>query len=494
MKNKLLIRIFLCFAVTLMLFSGIVGGIFLLIYTKNTIRTYRSDFIQKSEALAHTLSVYFENNLPEDYCFEDGLNVEMKQANLGLGLYLDFMDDIALSNLWIVDRETQTIHVEFGKYNISYSSIPADVRVLIDSAMEGETAISERWGASSLKKNFVIAAPIKFSDNTTFAAVVIHARSKAMYNNVVEAWYVLIGSLFMTLLVSLVPSYLFSRMIVRPLKKMADTTNEMTEGNYTVHTGIRQRDEVGVLANNIDVLASRLEIASKESMRLEQMRKNYISNISHELRTPVAVIRSSLEALCDGIVTKKDMVEDYHREMLSESIHLDRMVNDLLELSRLQNPDYSIEKRGVNLVSVAEDAVRTLRHIANKAGRTILLEKNSSSFPFYGDYGRLRQMLVTVLDNAVKFSWEGEPIRVNVAVDHEHCTISITNKGAGISPEDLPHIFEEYYTQWGENNSSGTGLGLAIAKRIAERHDIVITASSRPEKDTVFTFEAFHRF
>lgn len=205
MKNKLLIRIFLCFAVTLMLFSGTVGGIFLLIYTKNTIRTYRSDFIQKSEALAHTLSVYFENNLPEDCQFEDGLNLEMKQANLGLGLYLDFMDDIALSNLWIVDRETQTIHVEFGKYNISYSSIPTDVRVLIDSAMEGETAISERWSGSFLKKNFVIAAPIKFSDNTTFAAVVIHARSKAMYNNVVEAWYVLIGSLFMTLLVSLIP-------------------------------------------------------------------------------------------------------------------------------------------------------------------------------------------------------------------------------------------------------------------------------------------------
>lgn len=494
MKNKLLIRIFLCFAVTLMLFSGTVGGIFLLIYTKNTIRTYRSDFIQKSEALAHTLSVYFENNLPEDCQFEDGLNLEMKQANLGLGLYLDFMDDIALSNLWIVDRETQTIHVEFGKYNISYSSIPTDVRVLIDSAMEGETAISERWSGSFLKKNFVIAAPIKFSDNTTFAAVVIHARSKAMYNNVVEAWYVLIGSLLMTLLVSLIPSYLFSRMIVRPLKKMADTTNEMTEGNYTVHTGIRQRDEVGVLANNIDVLASRLEIASRESMQLEQMRKNYISNISHELRTPVAVIRSSLEALCDGIVAKKDMVEDYHREMLSESIHLDRMVNDLLELSRLQNPDYSIEKRGVNLVSVAEDAVRTIRHIANKAGNTILLEKDTSSFPFCGDYGRLRQMLVTVLDNAVKFSWEGEPIRVTVAVDNDHCIIAVANKGAGISPEDLPHIFEEYYTQWGENNSSGTGLGLAIAKRIAQRHDIVISVASAPEKDTVFTFEAFNRF
>lgn len=492
MKNKLLTRIFLCFAMTLMLFSGILGGIFLLIYTKNTIYTYRTDFIQKTEALAHTLSAYFEDNLPEDSYFEDGLSQEMKQANLGLGLYLDFIDDIALSNLWIVDQKTQTIHVEFGKYNITYSSIPVDVRTIIDKAMEGETAISEEWGDSFLKKNFVIASPIQFSDGKTFGTVVIHARSKAMYDSILEAWFVLVGSLIMTLFVSLIPSYLFSRMIVRPLKRMADATNELTEGNYTVQTGVSRGDEVGVLANNIDVLASRLFSASQESLHLEQMRKTYISNISHELRTPVAVIRSSLEALCDGIVNKKEMVDNYHQEMLSESIHLERMVNDLLELSRLQNPDYSIEKAAINLLSPVEDAVRTCRHMALSAGRTVKLEKNAEAFPYYGDYGRLRQMFLTVLDNAVKFSDWDEPIYVKVEVRAEQCKTSITNRGQGITTEDLPHIFEEYYTRWGENNRSGTGLGLAIAKRIAERHKIAISVTSEPKGFTTFTFTAFH--
>ena len=490
MKHKLVFRIFLSFALTITLFSTVVGGIFLSIYAKNTIDSYRSDFIRKTEAIANSLSVYFESELLDTSNFKENFHLKMKQANLGLGLYLDFIDDIALSNLWIVDSETQTIHVEFGKYNISYSAIPTDVRGLIDTAMLGKTAISEHWKGSRFNKNFVIAAPIKFSDGSTVAVVVVHARSKAMYEHIVEAWYVLLGSLLSALLVASVPSYLFSRAIVNPLKKMADVTSQMTDGNYAVKTGIKKHDEVGMLANNVDVLALRLEEASKERMKLEQLRKNYISNISHELRTPVAVIRSSLEALCDGVVTQEEMVESYYQEMLSESIHLDRMVNDLLELSRLQNPEYSIQKRDIDFISVVEDAVRTCRHIAENAGHPIVLHKNiSGALPFYGDFGRLRQMLITVLDNAIKFSALGGEIRVTVLVDGDRCRTTISNIGKGIAPQDLPHVFEEYYMQIGESNRMGTGLGLAIAKRIADRHDIQITATSIPNGVTSFCFE-----
>lgn len=489
MKNKLIFRIFLSFSLTIMLFSTIVGSFFVLIYARNTIDSYRSDFIRKTEAVASKLSVYFESEHTRNLD-KTNFHLQMKEANLGLGLYLNFLDDIALNNLWIVDRETQTIHVEFGKYNISYSSIPTEVRELINTAMVGETAASERWAASRFNKNFVIAAPIRISDGTAVAVVVVHARSQAMYETILEAFYVLLGSLLLALPVSSIPSYFFSRMIVNPLKKMADVTSEMTEGNYTVRTGIKKHDEVGMLANNVDVLAYRLEKASKASKELEQLRKNYISNISHDLRTPVAVIRSSLEALCDGVITQEEMVSAYYQEILSESIHLERMVNDLLELSRLQSPDYSIEKRNVDFASVVEDAVRTCRHIAENAGHSILLQKNlTGPIPFYGDYGRLRQMLLTVLDNAIKFSAPGEDIRVTVLLEGDCCRTTITNVGKGISEKDLPHIFEEYYTQLSETNRTGTGLGLAIAKRIADRHSIRISATSVPNEETTFSFE-----
>jgi len=141
MRNKLVFRIFLSFFLTIMLFGTIVGSLFVLIYAKNTIDNYRSDFIPKTEAIASKLSVFFEKKQDLN---KENFHLQMKEADLGLGLYLDFLDDIALSNLWIVDSETQTIHVEFGKYNISYSSIPTEVRGAINVAMSGETAVSER--------------------------------------------------------------------------------------------------------------------------------------------------------------------------------------------------------------------------------------------------------------------------------------------------------------------------------------------------------------
>lgn len=208
MKNKLIFRIFLSFSLTIMLFSTIVGSFFVLIYARNTIDSYRSDFIRKTEAVASKLSVYFESEHTRNLD-KTNFHLQMKEANLGLGLYLNFLDDIALNNLWIVDRETQTIHVEFGKYNISYSSIPTEVRELINTAMAGETAASERWAASRFNKNFVIAAPIRISDGTAVAVVVVHARSQAMYETILEAFYVLLGSLLLALPVSSIPSYFF---------------------------------------------------------------------------------------------------------------------------------------------------------------------------------------------------------------------------------------------------------------------------------------------
>lgn len=103
-------------------------------------------------------------------------------------------------------------------------------------------------------------------------------------------------------------------------------------------------------------------------------------------------------------MTKPEQVQEYYSEMLAESVHMNRMVNDLLELSRLQNPSYHIEKQRIDLMLVVKDAIRQQQHIAQNAGHMIKLDtQGNNRFPFYGDYGRLRQMLVTVLDNAIKF-------------------------------------------------------------------------------------------
>ncbi|OQA70285.1 MAG: Alkaline phosphatase synthesis sensor protein PhoR [Firmicutes bacterium ADurb.Bin262] len=170
--------------------------------------------------------------------------------------------------------------------------------------------------------------------------------------------------------------------------------------------------------------------------------------------------------------------------MLGESILLQRLVDDLLDLSRLQNADFKIEKTQVPLNDALDDAVRTAGHIAEGKGVRIVGEKKEP-LTVSGDYGRLRQMFLVVLDNAVKFTPPGGEVRVAL----EGRTVTVRDSGPGIAPEDAPYIFDRFYKAQSAGNAGGTGLGLAIAKQIAERHGVKLSAENAPEGGAVFRFE-----
>jgi signal transduction histidine kinase len=163
---------------------------------------------------------------------------------------------------------------------------------------------------------------------------------------------------------------------------------------------------------------------------------------------------------------------------------LQRLVDDLLDLSRLQNMDFKMEMQRVSLCDVLTDAVHSATHMAKQKNITVSYENGKSICSAFGDYGRLRQMFLTVLDNAVKFTGNGGSIDVRI----DNRTVSVKDNGCGISAADMPYIFDRFYKTDSEGNRGGTGLGLAIAKQIADRHGISISVKSEQGKGTEFIF------
>ena len=480
MKSKLTTRLFFNFALVILLFSLVTGGLFLPLYTNHSATVFRDNLKTQASAIALSVADYLSDSSP------NGANNTEASDQSAFDDYLHIISQVVTGHVWIIDRSSRQITAE--ENSVSYHELHAEALALLDTVFAGNIASSEEFSVFLNSPSITAGAPVKDAKGNVIAAVLLHSHIDQLAEANRSGIYILLGCFAGSMLLAAALSYLLSHRFVQPLKKMETTTQRLAGGDYSAQTGVRQGDEIGSLAAHIDLLSSRLDLASKESAELEQMRRDYISNISHELRTPVMVLRGSLEALRDGIITTPDKIKAYHDEMLNECIHLQRMVNDLLELSRLQNVKYSIEMSDIDLTDVLQDSIRAVRRFADSRQLTIVSQIEQAPCMMPGDYGRLRQMFMTVLDNSVKFSTPGEDVIVSAGIQDERYVVSIANKGRGIRPEELPRIFESFYKGETGLNEGGTGLGLSIAKQIADRHNISINVESQQNGDTVFRF------
>jgi signal transduction histidine kinase len=224
-----------------------------------------------------------------------------------------------------------------------------------------------------------------------------------------------------------------------------------------------------------------------EAERLEQMRKDYVANVSHELRTPLTAIKGLLDPLNDGLVTSDDKKKDYYTLLLKETARLNRLINDLLELSRLQSGNTGFEPVKIDLNRfIGELHEKYLRIAKDNQVRFDIEPLKAPSF-YMGNEDRLDQVLTILLDNAFKFTPEGGAITVSLKENEKNYKLEITDTGSGISPGDLPYIFDRFYIADKARTSKSTGLGLSIAKEILQHMNETITVQSEPDIGTTFT-------
>ena len=365
------------------------------------------------------------------------------------------------------------------------NSLPQVYRDMFRKGFKGESAVREEFDKRINEMMVLATAPIYDKNGGVEGVLLLRVPVFGLQRAFREALEVFGGCLVLALILALAAAWFLSLKFTRPLNIMKDTAEKLAAGDYTARCYIQQNDEIGELAATLDGMAGRLEEADRETKQTEKIRKEFIANISHELRTPVTVVRGSLEALRDKVVTEPAEVERYYDTMYDETLFLQRLINDLLDLSRLQNVDFPIDKEPLNFCEVIQSAVRSARHLAREKNITLECEMDTPVYKMTGDFGRLNQMLMIFLDNAVKFSPENGRVEIKLA----NRRLTVTDHGPGIKKEDLLHVFDRFYKTRGENNKSGSGLGLAIAREIAERHVIALSMQSEYGKGATAVME-----
>lgn len=478
MKNKIALKLTLYFSAVLIFLAVIIGVVFITLFRNQTLSDQKSDMEVRAVSIAETLSDYMRGSSSGS-----GSGSGMMGGGMGgYGMYLRFIDDIAMTDVWIVDENMNLVTSRMADY--SYADLPPDAELVIRDVLGGETIFSEGFSNLLNKPTLTVGTPITMNGEAA-GAVLLHAPVEGLEEASIQGTNILFLSILAALLLSLILSVFFAFSFTKPLKKMKTSALRLAEGDYSAKTGVRQKDEIGELAGAIDILSQRLETARGESEKLDNLRRDFVANISHELKTPVTVLRGSLEALRDEVVTDPEQVKAYHNQMLNESMYLERLVSDLLDLSRLQNLDFHMQQVELSLTELLRDCARSAKQIAQKKNVEIRTVFETENLAVTGDYGRLRQMFMIILDNAVKFS----PKNSNVEIALKHSTVSIHDSGIGIAQQDLPHIFDRFYKVESEENKNGTGLGLAIAKQIAERHGIKLSVKSSLNEGSEFLFE-----
>ncbi|MBQ3080090.1 MAG: HAMP domain-containing protein [Clostridia bacterium] len=224
-----------------------------------------------------------------------------------------------------------------------------------------------------------------------------------------------------------------------------------------------------------------------EEARLEQLRREYIANVSHELRTPLTGIRGMAEPLIDGILETEEEKQDCYQVIYKESLRLEKLIGEMLDLSRLQDGRVIIEIERVDLENAVESAVMATKRLADEAGIDIACSIQDK-IACMGNEDRIIQVLVILIDNAISFTPAGGKIWVSAEEDGNKAVLTVRDTGVGIEPQHIPYIWERFYkADKSRMRTTGTGLGLAIAKRAVELMNGRIGVSSEPGKGAEFT-------
>jgi len=280
-------------------------------------------------------------------------------------------------------------------------------------------------------------------------------------------------------LAALVVALILSRILTNPITALSRTMRKMGKGDLSVRVPVKGSGELRELAENYNTMAAQLE-------RLDKSRNQFVSNASHELKTPLTTMKIMLESMMYQPDMPPEVRADFMKDINHEIDRLTGIVTDLLVLTRLDSSK-EMKREPVNMSELTEETVHLLTPAAEKKNQT-LKEDVQEGIILDGDRSKLSQILYNLMDNAIKYTQEEGTIRVSLRQENDNIVWRVKDNGIGIPTEDQDHIFERFYRvdKSRGRESGGTGLGLSIVKQMVKMHDGTISVYSEPGNGSEF--------
>jgi signal transduction histidine kinase len=349
----------------------------------------------------------------------------------------------------------------------------------VQAAIEGQPGSWKGEDPATQEAIFAVSYPLQANGNTLGVVRFITSLTETIHT-INQIAILLIGVGMLVILIVTLLGLLLSWTITRSIKDLKQAADQMTEGDFSIRVQKRYQDELGSLADTLNMMASRIS-------KSEQLKNDFIASVSHELRTPLTSIKgwaitlkangeNNLPLLHDGL----DIIE-------SESDRLTHMVDELLDFSKLDNERIAMHFTSVNLTELIQHIGRQLSPRAARQGISLEVNVDENLPVIQADENRVKQVMINLIDNALKFTAPSGRILITAHVVRGKVVISVEDTGSGIAEADLENVLQKFFK--GSSHASGSGLGLSISDQIIKLHHGELRISSAVGKGTIVQFD-----
>ncbi|GIP26663.1 sensor histidine kinase [Paenibacillus sp. J23TS9] len=425
------------------------------------------------------------------YYFHNIERILMNQAELSASFFQQYFadEDLEKQSERLLkgfannsDAQVQIINPS-GRLLQDSTGLPGDNIMMkfvdVQEAVKGQPGVWKGEDPATQEAILAVSYPLKANDTIVGGVRFITSLTETISTvNQITVLLICVGMLVVAIVTIL--GLVLSWTITRSIKDLKQAADQMTEGNFSIRVHKRYRDELGTLADTLNMMASRIS-------KSEQLKNDFISSVSHELRTPLTSIKGWIITLKSNGVDNKPLLHDGLGIIESESDRLTRMVDELLDFSKLDNGRITIHFEPVDLTDLIQRIVRQLAPRAARQGISLEIQTGKALPAIQADENRLKQVLINLIDNSIKFTSPSGQILVDVYTAPSKVVITVEDTGTGITEEDLNNVLQKFYK--GDQHASGSGLGLAISEQIIKLHHGELRINSTVGKGTIVQIE-----
>ncbi len=330
-----------------------------------------------------------------------------------------------------------------------------------------------------------ISYPLHYKENI-IGAIIFNRSLPEMRETVFDLLFMFLLSSLLSIALACVIIYIQAKRISAPISKINKAAQSIAKGDFSERVQITSKDEIGQLASTFNFMASNIEKSQEQQQR-------FVSDVSHELRTPMTSITGFVEGMLDGTISDNER-NSYLEIVRDESVRLTKLVNDMLEVSKMHSQGFKPEIAPFDINDLICSSLISLESKIEEKGLDISVDFNPHQLTVLADKDQIKRVLINLLDNAIKFSFEKTTVNIKTSIFGGKAHISIANTSGMISQDELNGLFDRFYKtdKSREVDRTGAGLGLSLVKNILRVHNQTITVKNEksPESEHyVTTFE-----